>query len=193
MRKIIWLVDTSLDGFMSGPKGELDWAAAQMDDEMWDSLNELLGKVDTSLFGRVTYQDFERYWRNWRGVPGNPVSPKNELDFSRWIEATPKIVASKTLRELEWKNSTLLSGDGGGDISRLKEQPGKDVLLFGSCNFASCLLRAGLIDQLQMRIHPVILGQGRPLFKERGGRNKLNLAKAKMFKSGLVELGYSLA
>jgi dihydrofolate reductase len=190
MRRIIWLVDTSLDGFMSGPKGELDWAAAQMDNEMWDSLNELLGKVDTALFGRVTYQDFERYWP---AVHRDPKRPKNELDFSRWIEATPKIVASTTLRELGWKNSTLLSGDVWGDISRLKEQPGKDVLMFGSCNFASCLLRAGLIDQLQMRIHPVILGQGRPLFKERGGRHKLNLGKTKMFKSGLVELWYSLA
>jgi len=189
MRKLVWLVDMSLDGFMSGPNGGLDWAAAQMDDELWDSVNELLGRVDVALFGRVTYQDFERYWPR---VPGNPMRPKHELDFSRWIEATPKIVASTTLRDLAWKNSRLLSADVAGDISRLKKQPGKDVLMFGSCNFASCLLRAGMIDQLQMRIHPVILGVGRPLFKERGGRHKLNLGRAKMFKSGLVELLYNL-
>jgi dihydrofolate reductase len=188
MRKIIWLVDMSLDGFMSGPKGELDWAAAQMDDELWDSLNKLLGAVDAALFGRTTYQDFERYWP---GARGTGASPKNELDFSRWIEDTPKIVASTTLRKLEWKNSTLLSGDVWGDISRLKSRPGKEVLMFGSCSFASCLLQAGLIDELQIRIHPVILGAGRLLFKDGNGRHKLKLERAKMLKSGLVELLYN--
>ncbi|MGP0017849.1 MAG: dihydrofolate reductase family protein [Candidatus Sulfotelmatobacter sp.] len=193
MRRIIWLVDMSLDGFMSGPKGELDWAAAQMDDEMWEGLNELLRRVDAALFGRVTYQDFERYWRYWPGVPGTPASPKNELNFSRWIEATPKIVASTTLRELGWKNSTLLSGSVADGILRMKKQSGRDLLMFGSCGFASRLLQTGLIDELQIRIHPVILGVGRPLFNEGNGRHKLKIERAKMLKSGLVELRYSLA
>lgn len=126
-------------------------------------------------------------------MPGNPASPKNELDFSRWIEATPKIVASTTLRELEWKNSTLLSVDVWGDISRLKEEPGKDLLMFGSCGLASYTLQAGLIDELQIRIHPVILGVGRPLFKEGNGKYKLKLDRLRMLKSGLVELRYTLA
>jgi dihydrofolate reductase len=193
MRKLIWLVDMSLDGFMSGLKGELDWAAAQMDDEMWASLNELTGTVDAALFGRVTYQDFERYWRHWPGGPGNPASPKNEHDFSRWIETTPKIVASTTLRKLEWKNSTLLSGDVADGILRTKKQFGKDLLMFGSCGFASCLLQAGLIDELQIRIHPVILGVGRVLFKEGNTRQKLKIERSKMLKSGLVEIRYSLS
>jgi dihydrofolate reductase len=190
MRKIIWLVDMSLDGFMSGPKGELDWAAAQMDDEMWDGLNDLLGTVDGALFGRVTYQDFERYWR---AVPENAASPKNELSFSRWIEEMPKMVASTTLHELEWKHSTLLSGDLAEGISRMRRHPGKDLLIFGSCSFAACLLKADLIDELQIRIHPVILGVGRVLFKEGNTRRKLKIERAKMLKSGLVEMRYSLS
>jgi dihydrofolate reductase len=190
MRKIIWLVDMSLDGFMSGAKGELDWAAAQMDDELWDGVNDLLTRVDAALFGRVTYQDFERYWP---GVRGNPARPKNEHDFSRWIEKTPKIVASRTVCKLEWENSKLLGGDVADGILRTKKQSGKDLLMFGSCGFASCLLQAGLIDELQIRIHPVILGEGWVLFKEGNTRQKLKIERSKMLKSGLVEIWYSLS
>ncbi len=189
MRKIIWLVDMSLDGFISGPKGELDWAAPQMDDEMWDELNQLLGRVDGVLFGRVTYQDFERYWP---AVPGEGARPKNEIDFSRWIEETPKIVASTTLRKLEWKNSALLKGDVAEAVSQMKKAPGKDLLTFGSCSFAACLLKADLIDELQIRIHPVILGAGRILFKEGNTRRKLKMERAKVLKSGMVEIRYNL-
>lgn len=190
MRRIVWLVDMSLDGFMSGSKGELDWAAAQMDDELWDSVNELLGRVDGALFGRITYQDFERYWP---GVPGNSTSPKNELNFSRWIEETPKIVASTTLDKLEWKNSTLLNGDVAGGILRIKKQSGKDLVMFGSCGFASSLLKADLIDELQIRMHPVILGVGRALFKEGTGPHKLTIERSNKWKSGVVEVRYRLA
>ena len=190
MRKIIWLVDMSLDGFMSGPKGELDWAAAQMDDEMWESLNDLRGRVDAALFGRVTYQDFERYWP---AVPGNRARPRNEIDFSRWIAETPKIVASTTLRQLAWKNSTLLNGDVAGGVARMKRQTGKNLLMFGSCNFAACLLKADLIDELQIRIHPVILGVGRILFKDGNTRRKLKIERAKVLKSGMVEIRYNLS
>jgi dihydrofolate reductase len=190
MRKVIWLVDMSLDGFMSGPRGELDWAAAHLDDELWEEVNDLLGRVDRALFGRVTYQNFEQYWPN---VPGNPSSPKNELDFSRWIERTSKIVASTTLRKLEWKHSTLLSADVADSISQMKKQSGKDLLLFGSRSFASCLLQASLIDEIQIRIHPVILGVGRPLFKEGNERHMLRLVKARTFHSGVFWLRYDVA
>ncbi len=193
MRKIIWLVDMSLDGFMSGPNGELDWAAAQMDDELWDGMNELLGTVDAAVFGRVTYQNFEQYWRYWSGMPGTPSSLKNELNFSRWIEQTPKIVASKSLRRLEWQNSRLLGADGAEDISRMKEQSGKHLLMFGSWNFAAWMLKAGLIDELHIRVHPVTLGVGLPLFKEGSERHTLKLVGSKVTEAGLVQLQYNVA
>jgi dihydrofolate reductase len=190
MRKVIWLVDISLDGFMSGANGELDWAAAHVDDELWDDVNDLLTRVDAALFGRVTYQNFEQYWP---AVPRNPASPKNELNFSRWIDATPKIVASKTLRELGWKNSTLLGADVVSDVTRIKAQSGKALLIFGSCSFAACLLNAGLIDELQIRIHPVILGLGRLWFTQEVGRHKLIPRDSKVTKVGLVRLQYDVA
>ncbi len=180
----------SLDGFMSGPNGELDWAAAQMDDELWEDVNDLLGKVDAALFGRLTYQNFEQYWP---GVASRPASPRNELNFSRWIDETLKIVASTTLQKLGWKNSRLLSGDVVADISRMKTQSGKHLLMFGSCSFAACLLKSGLVDELQLRIHPVILGVGRPLFKGGNGRHKLTLVGSKVSKVGVVRVQYDLA
>ena len=190
MRRVIWLVDMSLDGFMSGPNGELDWAAPQMDDEMWGELNQLLGRVDGVLFGRVTYQDFERHWP---AVPGDPARPKYEIDFSRWIEEAPKIVASTTLHRLERRNSTLLTGDVAESVSQMKKASGKDLLMFGSCGFAACLLKADLIDESQIRIHPVILGVGRVLFKEGNTRCKLKIERARVLKSGMVEIRYNLS
>jgi dihydrofolate reductase len=190
MRKIIWLVDTSLDGFMSGPNGELDWAAGHTNDELWDDVNHLLSRADAALFGRVTYKVFEQYWP---AVPRNPASPKHELDFSRWIEASPKIVASTNLRRLEWENSILLGTDIAADITQMKAEPGKALLMFGSCNFAACLLEAGLIDELHIRIHPLILGVGRPLFSQEARRHKLTLLDSKVTKVGLVRLQYEVA
>lgn len=189
MRKLIWLVDMSLDGFMSGPNGELDWMANDVDDEMWQDVNDLLSTVDTALFGRRTYQTFENYWP---AAGRNPVSPKNELEFSRWIERTPKVVASKSLTRLEWRNSILVQGDVLEGVSQIKRESGRDGLMFGSCSLASCLLRANLIDELQLRIHPVVLGLGVPAFKDGSVRHRPKLVRSRAFGSGLVGLQYKM-
>jgi uncharacterized protein YndB with AHSA1/START domain/dihydrofolate reductase len=186
-KKLIWLVDMSLDGFMSGPNGELNWAAGSMDDELWSEVNHLLATIDTTLIGRVTYQDFERYWP---AVPANPASPKNELDFARWIEETPKHVASRTLPQLEWKNAFLLDQDVATAVRKIKAQPGKNILMFGSCNLASRLLDADLIDELHLRIHPVILGRGRPLFQDVLLPRRLTMVESKRMRSGVVRVLY---
>jgi dihydrofolate reductase len=189
MKRLTWLVDMSLDGFMSGPRGELDWAGASVDDELWGDVNQMLDTVDAVLFGRVTYQDFENYWP---AAASNPASSKNEMDFSRWIEKTPKTVASTTLKGLDWKNSILLSSKVPEGVSELKRQAGKGVVMFGSCNLASQLFEADLIDKLQIRIHPVVLGAGRPLFKDGTVQHKLKLIKSTAFASGVVGLRYQL-
>lgn len=189
MRKLIWLVDVSLDGFMSGPNGELDWLASDIDDELWNDVNELLGTVDTALFGRATYQNFEQYWP---AVPGNPAKPKYELDFSRWIDATPKYVASRSLSRLGWKNSILLGADVAQGVASIKAQPGKNVLMFGSCNLATHLLEADAIDEVQIRIHPVMLSVGRPAFTSGGKRHQLRLVQPRTFAKGVVRLRYEL-
>lgn len=189
MKKLIWLVDMSLDGFMSRPRGELDWVSVSMDDELSEDVDDLLNMVDAALFGRVTYELFESYWT---AVPGSPASPKHELDFSRWIGETPKIVGSRTLKKLTWKNSMLIPNDASEGVSRIKEQSGKNILMFGSCNLASGLLEAGLIDELWLRVHPVILGMGVPLFKNQAGQHRLKLTHAKTFRSGVIRARYSV-
>ncbi len=189
MRPLVWVIDMSLDGFMSGLKGELDWAGVDVDDELWEDVNALLSTVDATLFGRKTYRNFEKYWP---AVPGDAGSPKNEVDFARWIEATPKIVASNTLKKLEWQNSVLLQVDLAEEVSRIKAQAGKKIVMFGSCTLAGRLLQLGLIDELWLRIHPVILGSGRPLFQEMDQQRRLKLTESKRFRSGLVQLKYQI-
>lgn len=190
MRKLIWLMHTSVDGFVAGPNGELDWAGANMDDELWQDVWGLLGTVDVALFGRRTYQDFENYWP---AVGKNTSSAKNELDFSRWIDKTAKSVASTTLKKLDWGNSTLLNDDVAVGVSKMKGQPGNNVLMFGSPGLASHLMRANLIDELRIDVHPITLGTGRPLFNDLPGRRKLRLIQVRTFKSGVVGLRYDLA
>ena len=189
MRKLIWLMHTTLDGFVSGPNGELDWAGAAMDDELWEDVNELMDTVDGTLFGRRTYQGFESYWP---AVGKNPASAKNELHFSHWIEETPKTVASRTLKKLEWKNSVLMSADVAEGISRMKGQAGRDVLMFGCPGLATYLWKAGLIDELRIDVHPLMLGAGRALSADGVVQRKLELTKAKTFGSGVVGLRYNL-
>lgn len=190
MRKLIWLMHTSLDGFVSGPNGEMDWAGASMDDELWEDVMGLLGTVDAAMFGRVTFQDFENYWP---AVARNPASVGNELDFSRWIDQTPKTVASRTLKKLDWKNSTLVNDNVAESVSRMKGQPGRDLLMFGSPGLASHLLKAAVIDELRIHVHPLILGVGRSLLRDVTGRHKLRLMKARPFRSGVVGLRYNVA
>jgi len=190
MRKVIWLMHTSVDGFVAGPSGELDWAGANMDDELWQDVWGLLGSVDTVLFGHRTYQDFENYWP---AVGENSSSAKNELDFSRWIDKTAKTVASTTLKTLHWENSTLLNDNVAEGVSRMKEGRGNNLLMFGSPGLASYLMRANLIDELRINVHPLTLGTGRPLFNEVPGRRKLRLVQARTFKSGVVGLRYDVA
>jgi uncharacterized protein YndB with AHSA1/START domain/dihydrofolate reductase len=187
-KKLVWLVDVSLDGFMSGLQGELDWAAASMDQEMWSEVNGLLATVDATLFGRVTYQLFERYWP---GVSANPASPKTELEFARWIEKTPKHVASSTLHELAWKNSFLLEGDPAAAVRVMQSQPGSNLLLFGSCHLASRLLDAGFIDEVHLRFHPVILGRGQPLFQEALRPCRWRMLSSKALQSGVIWVTYA--
>ena len=190
MRKLIWLMHMSLDGLVSGPNGELDWAGSGMDDELWADVMDLISTVDSVLFGRVTYQDFENYWP---GVASTPSSGKNELDFSRWIDKTSKTVASKTLRGLNWKNSALLHDDVAEGISKIKGQPGNNLLMFGSPGLASHLVNARLIDELRIDVHPIVLGGGLPLFNQVTERHKLGLVKSRAFRSGIVGLQYTMA
>ena len=185
MRKVVLLMHMSLDGFTTGPNGELDWAI--VDEEMEPYVDDLLKTVDTALYGRVTYHMMEGYWPT---VPENPSSTKHEIDHARWVDNVSKIVFSKTLSKVEWQNTRLVKDNIAEEVSLLKHEPGGDMMIFGSPSIAQTLMQSGLIDEYRINVNPVVLGDGIPLFKDMKGAIPLKLVDARTFHSGVVGLHY---
>jgi dihydrofolate reductase len=175
MKRLIWQMMMSLDGFMEGPNGELDWHVT--DGEFAEYVAAMPKEIDTFLFGRVTYQMMAAFW---------PTSREPEAGM---MNDLPKVVFSRTLKEVMWNNSRLVKGDIAEEIGRLKNGSGKDMALLGSSNLASTLLRLGLIDEIRMFLNPVVLGRGNPMFRE-VDRMSLKLVKAQPMNSGNVLLHY---
>ncbi len=194
MRKIIAALQTTVDGFIEGPKGELDWAMIE-DEEAWKEIFKMLESVDTCILGRVMYPDYEQFWL---AVLANPtgilpfsgqVPTKNEIAYARWADKTPHFVLSKTLDKVKWK-TTRIARDVE-EIRKLNRKPGKDIYAVGGAALVSSLMNAGLIDELRLLVNPLVLGGGKPLFKDVKGRHGLKLVQAKPLKSGKVGLIYS--
>ncbi len=188
MRKVILSVQVSLDGFTAGPNGELDWLVEHVvSEEGWNSLNDLVSTVDTVLLGRVNYQGFASYWP---AMATNPSSTKNDIEFSRWLDTTPKLVFSRTLEQVEWKNARLVKENIAEEIRSLKQQEGQDMVILHSASLAQTFMQLGLIDEYRLSVHPVVLGGGILLFKDIKDRMNLKLVEAKTFRSGVVLLSY---
>ena len=181
MRKIIVSNYITLDGFFAGPKGEIDWFV--WDEEMANYSRGLLTSMDTILFGRVTYELMAGYWP----TASPPAEDRVIIDA---MNNLPKVVFSRTLEKVEWKNARLVKGDILEEISKLKQQPGKDMVIYGSSSIVSTLTRAGLIDEYQLFINPVVLGNGKPLFRGITGTAKLKLLETRTFQCGVVLLRY---
>jgi dihydrofolate reductase len=194
MRKMIAALQVSVDGFIEGPDGELDWAMAE-DEETWQDIFETLTHVDTFILGRVMYPGYEQYWLAVLANPGGPLpfsggaATKNEIAYARLADKIPHLVLSKTLDKVEWKTTRIIRGVE--EIRKLKQQPGKDIHVVGGATLVSSLMNAGLIDELQLLVNPLILGGGKALFKDVKERHALKLVKAKPLKSGKVNLTYS--
>jgi dihydrofolate reductase len=194
MRKIIAALQMSVDGFIEGPNGELDWAMAE-DEETWRDLDETLESVDTFILGRVMYPAYEQYWL---AILANPagilpfsgrVASKNEIAYARRADKIPHLVLSKTLDKVEWKTTRIVRDVE--EIRKLKQQPGKDMLVFGGATLVSSLMNLGLIDELRLMVNPLVLGGGKALFKDVKERHALKLVQAKPLRSGKVGLTYS--
>jgi dihydrofolate reductase len=180
----------TLDGFVGGPNGEMDWVT--MSEEMDDSLlPELMERADTCLIGRSLYQGFASYWPT--APTTNPNLSKSEIKFSSWIEQAHKVVFSTTLDKAEWNNTRLVRGDMASEVMRLKQQPGKDMVVFGGARIAQQFVRQDLVDEYGLVVNPVILGQGLPLFKDVPAQRNLKLASCNAFKDGTVALRYLAA
>ena len=187
MRKVILAMQITLDGFVGGPNGEMNWVT--LSEEMDDSLlPELMERADTCLIGRSLYQGFASYWPT--APTTNPNLSKSEIKFSSWIEQAHKVVFSTTLDKAEWNNSRLVRGDVAAEVMRLKQQPGKDMVIFGGARIAQEFVRLGLVDEYGLVVNPVILGQGLPLFKDVPIQRKLRLVSCDVFKAGAVALRY---
>jgi len=185
MRKVLLSNLVTLDGFFAGPKGELDWHI--VDEEFNQYAIDLLSKVDALLFGKVTYQLMADYWP---AAATNPSTPKSDVEIADKMNNLPKIVFSKTLQEVKWNNSRLVKDNIAEEISKMKQQPGKDMVIFGSGSVVSTFMQHGLIDEYRIIVNPVVLGNGKPLFKGINGKQNLKLLKTKVLGSGVVILYY---
>jgi dihydrofolate reductase len=187
MRKMIAALQVSVDGFIEGPNGELDWAMAE-DEETWRDMDETLATVDAFVLGRVMYPAYEQYWL---GVLANPDSvSKNEVAYARRADQTPHLVLSRTLDKVAWKTARIVRDVE--ELRRMKEEPGKNLLALGGATLVSSLLNVGLIDELRLMVNPLVLGGGKTLFKDVKGRHSLSLIRSKPLASGKVSLIYRM-
>ena len=158
MRKLSAFIQISLDGLFAGENGDISWAHKSRDDAEWNAF--VAGNASGGgalLFGRVTYEMMAGYWPT-------PMAAKNDPVVAERMNALPKFVGSRTLDRASWRNTTLIKGDLATEIRKLKQSPGEDVAILGSGSLVAQLLQAGLLDELQVVVNPLVLGKGRPLF-----------------------------
>jgi dihydrofolate reductase len=181
VRKVVAVELVSVDGVMETPE---EWAFSYSNDEMEEANAAGMAASDAMLLGRKTYEALAAFWPNQPG--GTPM-----VDY---INNVPKFVVSETLEEpLEWNNSTLIKGNVAEEVSELKWQPGKDIAIIGSGALVRSLLGEGLLDELRLMVHPVVLGGGKRLFEDGGDRKALELVDSRTFGTGVLYLTYRLA
>jgi dihydrofolate reductase len=182
MRKMIYSMGVSLDGFIAGPNGEIDWSAP--DEELHRFHNEQTRETGVHLLGRRLYEVMV-YWET---ADENPSATDYELEFARIWQATPKIVFSTSLERVEG-NARLARDSVTEEVAKLKEQPGKDVSV-GGAGLASTLIKLDLVDEYRLFVSPVVLGGGTPYFPPLDERINLELVETRTFGSRVVYLRY---
>src|SRR4030066_1562733 len=184
MRKIIFSMNITLDGYLEGPNHYLDWAIA--DDELHDFFSDLLNTADLLLFGRITYELMVNYWPT---APEDPTISKGMFRFANTINPMKKVVFSKTLKNVGW-NTQLVETLIPDEIMKMNSQPGGDILLGGGASIAKVFIQHGLIDEYKLVVHPVAIGEGTSLFKGIKDMHKLDYLWSRPFQSGAVALCY---
>lgn len=177
----------TLDGFIVGSNGEMDWMTFSWDDELKNYVNDLTDTIDCILLGRVLAQGFIPYWEK---VASDPADP--EYLFGKKMNDTPRVVFSRNLEDIEWNNAKLAKGELTEEIERLKNERGKDIIVYGGGIFVSALIKEGLIDEFQLFVNPVAIGKGMSIFKELDSKQNLSLIKSIPFACGIVVLHYEL-
>lgn len=185
MRKLVFFMHTSLDGFVAGPEGEINWV--NINEELFDFVATMTAKADTALYGRVTYEMMQSYWPT-AGEQEN--ASKHDKEHSAWYKKVSKVVLSKTMSEEGLDNTTVIGERLTDNINQIKQQDGKNILIFGSPSASHSLLSEGLIDEFWLFVNPVLIGQGIPLFKGISETTKLKLIESKTFSCGVIALHY---
>jgi dihydrofolate reductase len=182
MRTLCSFIVSTVDGFYAGPNDEFDRPNVGNEEFTKFSLDQL-DNIDVILFGRRTYEMMAGFWPT-------PEAKEQDPETADRMNTASKIVFSNTLEKVGWNNTRLVKGDIAAEVRRLKQQPGKDLAIFGSQNLTANLMHMGLLDELRLMIHPVALGQGKSLFHTMDGRVKLKLLQTRTFSSGNVLLTY---
>jgi dihydrofolate reductase len=187
MRRIAYLVHTSVDGFIEGPQGEFDWPL--MGPELSAYVREFDEGIDTFLYGRVVWEMMSGFWPRAEQLSDDP----HVRAFAPRWRAMPKVVFSRTLAQPAGDGVRVLSGDLGTEVAALKAAEGKDMLLTGGTELASQMAALGLIDEYVICVHPVVLGGGRRLFLHQEKRSALELAETRTVDGKVVVLRYTAA
>jgi len=177
----------SLDGFVAGPNGEMNWIKAN--EEIFDHVGKRISQGDTALYGRVTYEMMESYWP---AAANKPNASKHDREHSAWYKQVHKLVLSKTMKGAELPDTTIISENLSDIIHEIKQQGEKEILLFGSPTATHSLMQLNLIDGYWLFVNPIILGQGIPLFAGIHDKVKLNLVSVHPFTCGVTELNYTV-
>jgi len=186
MRKIISFMHISLDGFVAGPNGEMNWI--KVDEEIFDYVGKRISESDTALYGRVTYQMMQDYWPT---AGDKPEASRHDKEHSSWYNKAHKLVLSKTMKGANLTDTTIISDNLTDRMNEIKKQAGKEILLFGSPTATHSLIQLNLIDGYWLFVNPIILGQGIPLFLDIKEKIKLNLLNTRRFTNGVTELNYT--
>ncbi|MEJ2880947.1 dihydrofolate reductase family protein [Pedobacter sp. GR22-6] len=185
MRKLIAFMHMSLDGFVTGPNGEMDWI--KVDEEIFDHVGKRISKGDIALYGRSTFQMMENYWPT---AGEKPTASKHDIEHSKWYMGVHKVVLSKTISSAGLINAEIISDNLTERIEQIKKQPGEDILIFGSPTATHSLMQLNLIDGYWLFVNPIIIGQGVALFTDIKDKIKLDLLSTRQFTSGVTELNY---
>lgn len=185
MRKVVLFAHISLDGFAGDKNGGLGFLS--YDQELQQYADEVVKTVGVPLYGKTTYHLMEGYWP---AVLDNPDADKHSLEHARWVQDIPKVVFSTTLNDASWNNTTLVKDNVLETVNKLKQEPGKDLVIFGSPGLAKSFMKLGLIDEYKLTLHPVIMGNGISLFDGAIAKSSLKLLESKTLKSGVATLHY---
>lgn len=188
MRKVMLQVQMTVDGYIAGPDGEMDWMVWDWDNKLKQYVADLTEPVDCIILGRKLAEGFIPHWANVASDPDHP-----EFEDGKKFTETRKVVFSKTLDKSEWENTFLASGNLVDEINSLKNQDGGDIIAYGGADFVSSLIKHDLVDEYNLFINPVALGSGKAIFKELDSKKDLVLNESIGFPSGIVVIKYRYA